>query len=345
MNNYRMVNTRKDVIAFGVSMFANCLAGCTLDPKRDPAEPFDDPLEHLDPVALTMAIDNQRKLETVGLHLVGRVWFGADAYGEIYEAPESSLADSADRIYVHQDPQILTFVVNSSSELATRVDLRPQAGETLSAYVERTNRGQIQARFNPGSRNLDESGTDVLLFRPAVISQDRYLSSTKQALANEFCPKSAFDEQCRHYYGYAGDVAVNTWNVFDRRTASFSGTGTSAYGVACADRFDTTLSISRGASAAITLDISQGFFAWAAAWEGWTQREYCASYVIICTDYRWRFHFGRVSYSVNITPKIPSSMLANSHFCGSIRNKANYTQEHECVMSRSCPSPPSLVRQ
>ncbi|HZJ62132.1 MAG TPA: hypothetical protein VFD36_01310 [Kofleriaceae bacterium] len=334
-----MMNQHKRTVSFGSLVVLGSLVSCTLESKNDSAEPLGDPLAHLDPVALAMAVDNQEKLEAAGLRLVGRAWFGPDAYGEIYEDADGSLPASVDQI-ARQNPQVLTFAARGASELATRVDLRPQSGETFDAYVERTSQGKIATRFNARSHGLEGLDTDVLLFRPRVISQDGYTGSTQQALSNQFCPKSSFDAQCSHNYGFWGDAPVNSWYVTDRGATSFSGTGTSGYGVGCADAGDVTMSFTRDGSTVMTFDVAQGFFNWAAAYSGWSEHEYCASHVIICVDYRWKIQFGRTSYSVSMKPKFtidPSSVFNNGHFCGSIRNRADYTQEFECSELRNCP--------
>jgi hypothetical protein len=281
---------------------------------------------YLDGAARAMALRNQSKMELGGGSLVGRVWFAPDAYGEIYEQPVN--ADQSDRVVL--------FSVRGASELATKSELLPQADESVDAYIARTRPGEVATHFDLSSGQPSETGADVLLFQPtrqaASSSGAGDVETRSSALFNEACPKASYDAQCARTFGYMGDRSVNRWNVFDRSAIAFSAKGTSAYGVACADRGTATLSFTRNGVGAMTFDLSEGFMGWAGVFSGWGQHEFCFTRFIGCIDYHYRVTFERHNYAVAL------SSQNNAHFCGDIRTHDDYDQgDLSCQSVQRCP--------
>jgi hypothetical protein len=285
----------------------------------------------LDASVLKTALDNQAKMEAMGLQLLGRAWFNPAGYAELYGNDADGPVAGA-----------MTFRIGD--ELSKRPELGPKDDLSFDDYVQRV-KGAID---KPVAFAAVAGGAvrDVLLFEPGAAAAPPPgadgVGVTQAALTNQFCDKASFDNYCNSQIGYVGQQAVASWYTTDNFGAqSFGGRGTSLNTVICADAGDSTLTVNTSGDtgnvfpSSYALDVSQGFWAWR-WWRGvWNQNSFCSFAIIFCIETDTSVTFERANISVGETPKTGSG--TNNHFCGNVMNVNDYTLPVTLNCGSNCP--------
>lgn len=277
------------------------LAGCAFETGEEPRE-----TASVDPEMLENALANQHALEEAGHHLVGRVWFAPDGYGELYEAEGGET--------------LALFFASSGSPEAVDPALIPLEGEALEDYVTRAARGRTPRYL----ADVATDGTNVLVFEPraepAANAADG-VSSTREALTNEYCPKSQFDTLCALRWGYEGSTTQRAnWIVTDQSSMTFSAKGTSYNTTVCADRGSASLAVRPSGGAGITtvgVTVPQGKWGMSFQAVSMGSHERCEGF--LCTDCKTVDTFKRSTIAVTATAQAGG----NFHFCGRILDRGD----------------------
>jgi hypothetical protein len=274
-------------------------AGCALETGDAPEESGG-----VDAAMLENALSNQQKLEDAGARLIGRVWFAPDGYGELYERPDGQ--------------SLAMFFARSGTKEVLDETLRPTDIDTFESYVARAAKGR-----NPRYLMVQgESGANVAVFEPQKVAPSRgdNVSTTSEAVVNQFCPKSDYDSLCSLRWGYEGSTVRKSWDIVDQASANTqSGKGTSYIATICADRRSAVFDVTGSGGGLVSTSVTVPQGVWATSMQAVTMgtREECGWACLFDCD--TIDFFNRATVTVTGTP----ASGGNFHACGKVLDRGD----------------------